>query len=444
MRKSRREFLRLAAGGAAALAAPGLALADLAEPRPVAPVPLVNLRGPDFAKLGKSVKYIARVRPHRNGGVRLGEDAPLEGPGGTKYLIHNYGHSGAGITLSWGCAAEVCRYTSDILDRTGLAATPPPVAILGTGIIGLTVATELRRRWPGIQITNYAKDTNAKNTTSYFAGGQFAPSQIFREYKTKKDRAILLGYLTKSRDRLEEIVAMDPGGQVFGIKKNIMNYALFPEEALQKLIDWGVLPGPPVQISLSFGPKADARQRSGTLYRTWLVDPTILLPKLVLDLTRGGVKFVKQTFKSRDDFLKLKETILINCTGYGAAALMNDEAMEPHRGHLVVLKNMAPKLDYFFSGGCGQPNSLGGAPEIAYMFARQNDIVIGGTVADTDPGDRQNFPKWFKTLERDFFDKTDPDDRETCRVLLDNAKRIFSGEPETCQPPPRADLHKAG
>lgn len=45
----------------------------------------------------------AGLRPVRDGGVRL-EPEPL--PGETP-CVHNYGHGGAGVTLSWGCAEEV-------------------------------------------------------------------------------------------------------------------------------------------------------------------------------------------------------------------------------------------------------------------------------------------------------------------------------------------------
>ncbi|WP_432986643.1 FAD-dependent oxidoreductase [Dactylosporangium sp. CA-233914] len=49
----------------------------------------------------------AGLRPARQGGPRLELDpAPL--PGGTR-VVHCYGHGGAGVTLSWGCADEVAR-----------------------------------------------------------------------------------------------------------------------------------------------------------------------------------------------------------------------------------------------------------------------------------------------------------------------------------------------
>ncbi|WP_237531514.1 FAD-dependent oxidoreductase [Streptomyces sp. SID3212] len=46
------------------------------------------------------------LRPHRPSGVRLELDPHLLP---TTPVIHNYGHSGSGVTLSWGCADEVAR-----------------------------------------------------------------------------------------------------------------------------------------------------------------------------------------------------------------------------------------------------------------------------------------------------------------------------------------------
>jgi D-amino-acid oxidase len=48
------------------------------------------------------------LRPGRPS-VRLEAEQPAPG----KLLIHNYGHGGAGVTLSWGCAAEVVGMVGD-------------------------------------------------------------------------------------------------------------------------------------------------------------------------------------------------------------------------------------------------------------------------------------------------------------------------------------------
>jgi D-amino-acid oxidase len=43
------------------------------------------------------------LRPFRRSGVRLERDKLHDG----RTVIHNYGHGGAGFTLSWGCAEDV-------------------------------------------------------------------------------------------------------------------------------------------------------------------------------------------------------------------------------------------------------------------------------------------------------------------------------------------------
>ena len=45
------------------------------------------------------------LRPFRRSGVRLAPDQLRDG----RTIIHNYGHGGAGFTLSWGCAGEAVK-----------------------------------------------------------------------------------------------------------------------------------------------------------------------------------------------------------------------------------------------------------------------------------------------------------------------------------------------
>lgn len=52
------------------------------------------------------------LRPARRGGVRLAAERLPDG----RRLVHNYGHGGAGVTVSWGCAQVVAELVSGAAD----------------------------------------------------------------------------------------------------------------------------------------------------------------------------------------------------------------------------------------------------------------------------------------------------------------------------------------
>ena len=91
------------------------------QARILTPVP------PVLVKRERILKTVVGLRPYRSGGFRLTRDAL-----GDKKIIHNYGHAGDGVSLSWGCAevaAEMAAQGSD-----------GDIAILGSGVMGLTLS----------------------------------------------------------------------------------------------------------------------------------------------------------------------------------------------------------------------------------------------------------------------------------------------------------------
>src|SRR5690606_37847565 len=65
------------------------------------------------------LEVLVGLRPCRSE-VRLGREVI-----GEAAVIHNYGHGGAGVTLSWGCAAEAAALAVGGDPRRWLARVPP-------------------------------------------------------------------------------------------------------------------------------------------------------------------------------------------------------------------------------------------------------------------------------------------------------------------------------
>ena len=127
------------------------------------------------------IREVVGLRPYRASGFVV--DAERFG---NKLLVHNYGHGGGGVTLSWGTASLAVDLVRDFLmtSRT----RPQHFAVLGCGVSGLSTARLLQRRYqngPGT-VTIYAKAV-PPDTTSNIAGGRV----VVKEFRSRREIARL-------------------------------------------------------------------------------------------------------------------------------------------------------------------------------------------------------------------------------------------------------------
>ena len=305
--------------------------------------PVINLSTPDFTfDPATPGACIAGVRPYRNGSYRL----DFEQAGG-KFLVHNYGHGGAGITLSWGCAQQV----HDLVAGRIATSHDTSAAVLGAGVMGLTAATLLSDL--GLTVTIYA-DRKPIDTTSFKAGGQWAVSFLTYAGREQEFKKILTDSYTRFKTDL---------GPGFGVYER-PNYTGVRSDNLEVVLQLcpGLIP-PPIQLPrLPF----EGHTGPGFEYNTLLIEPPVFLARLECDLRERGVSFVDRHFLSRADVLTtVTQNVIVNCTGLGAKDIFSDAAMRPIKGQLAMLPAQ-PDMKYLY----GQDG---------YMFPRSDYVVIGGT-----------------------------------------------------------------
>jgi glycine/D-amino acid oxidase-like deaminating enzyme len=302
-----------------------------------------NLPTPDFTfNPDAPGACIAGVRPYRIGSYRL----QAERESG-KFIVHNYGHGGAGITLSWGCAERV----KDIVRGHIGASHGVEVAVLGAGVMGLTAATRLLDLGCKVKIYSHLP---FDKTTSYKAGGQWAVSIVAFAGKEEE----LKGILTDSYNTFKSEIGTD-----FGVFER-PNYTSTRSENLDvvtKLVP-DLLPAPVRLCRLPF----EGHTQPGYEYRTLLVETPIFLKRLEKDLTRRGAKFVPKNFARLSQVMSLTEKVIVNCTGFGSKDLWNDSKLIPIKGQLAMLRAQL-NLKYLYG-------------QNGYMFPRTDHVVIGGTL----------------------------------------------------------------
>lgn len=345
----RRSALKALGVFAGAAALEGCAAKHLASAGAVPP----PIAGPALLKLPKvnvqpdrEIRTIAGLRPFRPSGFVVRGQKFDE-----KLVVHNYGHGGGGVTLSWGTSELACRE----VDRTN----EKNIAVLGCGAVGLATARLLQER--GCSVTIYAKDI-PPHTTSNVAGAQWFPVSVFeRGQQTPEFMARFVEASHIANRRYQVMV-----GARYGIRW-LPNYRMGQDPSSSSWLsqDSPIRDLIPEMRDLTPAenpfPFPYVRQ-----FYTMMIEPNTYLPAVIQDFRIAGGQIKVQEFRNLAELQTLPQPVVVNCTGLGAKRLFGDEELTPVKGQLTFLLPQ-PEIQYIT------------LPEDLYMFPRSDGILLGGT-----------------------------------------------------------------
>lgn len=301
------------------------------------------------------------LRPFRESGFRV-EPEKLDG----KLVIHNYGHGGGGMSLSWG--------TGFLAAEMALAHPSRRAAVLGSGAVGIAAARQLQRR--GFDVTIYTKALPPHTTSNMSLAGWTPTSRVIAinrrrpEWDEQFRTAAEVAY--RELQLLAGLRFRDYG--VSWIDSYSPRDEIPPEpiESPRRLLPSHLETGREV-----LGPgEHPFPTKYATRERFMRIEPAVFLDAHLRDFLQYGGRTVIRELATPRDLMSLSETLIVNCTGLGSRELFDDQEMAPYKGQLTLL---APQegVDYGTFGGL---ETTSGEPGIGlHMNPRRDGIALGGT-----------------------------------------------------------------
>jgi len=344
-------LVALSVGGCATSRAARQISTSPADARSSIRLPLVE------ASWDRVIRTTVGLRPHRDSGFVLRAEKLDE-----KLLVHNYGHGGSGMSLSWGTGQMAAEAATERDQRRA--------AVIGCGVVGLTSARQLQRR--GFDVTIYAMSVPPDTTSNMSLAGFTPTSGLIEnarrttEWTEQFRRAARIAY------RQLQLLA----GPYYGVSW-ISNYNLTdePEEGPPETGD--LLPAELRTGGVRFGPGEHPFPTKYAFRRPVIrIEPSIYLDALVRDFLSFGGRIVIRKFDTPRDLMSLAQPIIINCTGLGSRTLFADDEIIPLKGQLT---HFVPQPEINYQTASDTRNAALRGNIGIHMMPRTDGIALGGT-----------------------------------------------------------------
>jgi glycine/D-amino acid oxidase-like deaminating enzyme len=316
------------------------------------------------------------LRPFRAAGPRLDVERI-----GSTVVVHNYGHGGSGWSLSWGSSAIAVGKAMETGARD--------IAVIGCGALGLTSAILAQRA--GARVTIHARE-QIPDTRSYRASGAWTPdSRIALASVAGPQFAELWEQMARASFRMHRQYLGLPGAPVewadyYSIRTDPPAAPASPPPATPRL-DFASYARRVADLTPAARrlPEEASPFRARAVYQSEMLVFNIAdySHTLLNDFFAAGGQYRHADFSHPAQIAALGKAAVIDCTGYGARALWQDESVVPVRGQvarLVPQSGVHYGLDY----------------KHVYVVPRRDGIIV----QDVSGGEMKGYGETAETVDR--------------------------------------------